>query len=122
MTGYGRHASGLAAEEAVSRLYVQRGAKILERRYRTPEGEIDIILHLDGVIVFVEVKHRRAAQALERAVSERQWQRLADAATRYIMDVANETGRTPVCRFDLALVGPNGLPEIIENARGFEQY
>ena len=121
MSGHRRHATGLAAEETVARHYAGRGAEILARRWRAPEGEIDLILRLDGVLVFVEVKARRV-RGFDPVVSERQWQRLADAATRYMMEIANETGAVPVCRFDLALVGPDGVPEILENARGFERY
>lgn len=111
--------SGAAAEEAAARHYQARGATLRERRLRTPEGEIDLILDLDGVLVFVEVK-RRAAESFDSPVSERQWRRLEKSALHYMMRLQNETGVQPVCRFDVALAGPDGRLRIIENARSFD--
>ena len=39
-------------------LQTPRGAKVRERNFRTRAGEIDLIVELDGCIVFVEVKRR----------------------------------------------------------------
>ena len=36
----------------------RRGYKILEKNYRTPIGEIDVIAQKDGRIVFLEIKTR----------------------------------------------------------------
>jgi len=111
--------SGAAAEGAAARHYQARGATVCERRLRTPHGEIDLVLVLDGVLVFVEVK-RRAAEGFDSPVSERQWRRLENAALHYMMRLQNETGVQPVCRFDVALAGPDGRLRIIENARSFD--
>ncbi|MCH3950349.1 MAG: YraN family protein [Acidaminococcus sp.] len=50
---------GRWGEMIAARYLVQKGYQILERNYRTPRGEIDIIAAKGGVIVFVEVKSRR---------------------------------------------------------------
>ena len=45
-------------ENAAEAYLVARGAKVRERNFRTRAGEIDLIVELDGCIVFVEVKRR----------------------------------------------------------------
>ena len=111
--------SGAAAEDAVARRYEAQGAAVRARRLRTPEGELDLVVEQGGVLIFVEVK-RRAAELFDPPVSARQWRRLENAALHYMMRVQNETGVQPVCRFDVALAGPDGRIRIIENARSFE--
>jgi putative endonuclease len=112
--------SGAAAEDAVARRYQAAGATVLHRRLRTPEGEVDLVLEQDGRTIFVEVKRCRAGG--DPPVSQRQWRRLANAALHYMMHAQNETGVQPVCRFDVALAGPDGQLRIIENARGFDEH
>ena len=111
--------SGAAAEDAAARHYQARGATILARRLRTPEGELDLVVEQDGILVFVEVK-RRTARLFDSPVSERQWRRLENSALHYMIRAQNETGVQPVCRFDVALAGPDGRLRIIENARSFD--
>jgi putative endonuclease len=112
--------SGSAAEDAVARRYQAMGATVLHRRLRTPGGELDLVLEKDGRTIFVEVKRCRAGD--DRPVSQRQWGRLANAALHYMMRAQNETGVQPVCRFDVALAGPDGQLRIIENARSFDEH
>jgi putative endonuclease len=110
--------SGAAAEDAVARHYESLGAAVRQRRLRTPEGELDLVLEHDGQIVFVEVK--RARTGADDPVGQRQWRRLENAALHYIVCIQNQTGVAPVCRFDVAIAAPDGRLRIIENARSFE--
>jgi len=126
--------TGLAAEDTAARMAVSRGLAVLERRYKTPHGEIDLIAHdpaaPHGLIVFVEVKARRSADEAAHAIAPRQWQRLQHAALHYAgvyhtptnqLDTpASSTG--PDLRFDVVLVGRDGLARWIENARGFDEF
>jgi putative endonuclease len=53
------HASsqlGAAGEQLAADHLIQHGFQILERNYRTPRGELDIIAFDGTTIVFVEVK------------------------------------------------------------------
>ena len=111
------HFSGVAAEEAAARRYCAGGGRIRAKRWRCPEGELDLVVELLGEIVFVEVKARRAWGA--EAVSARQWARIGAAASRYL---AEQTDGTRPCRFDLALVDGAGRLERIENARAFDGW
>ncbi|HSF96041.1 MAG TPA: YraN family protein [Thermohalobaculum sp.] len=113
---------GLSAEDQVARAYQKRGAEILARRHRNEAGEIDLILRLDGILVFVEVKRRKNRAALSESITDRQWRRLGMAATHYMMSRKDETGPVSGCRFDAALVGADGSFEIIENARSFDEH
>lgn len=58
-----RHVLGLAAEEAVARWLAADGWRVLARRWRAPEGELDLVaLDPDAVLVGVEVRARRSAR------------------------------------------------------------
>ena len=107
------HQAGLAAEEIAARWYTDHGAAILARRWRRPEGEIDLIIRDSETIVFVEVK-QRSRRATDDPVTPTQWQRLENAANAYIMTAA--TGDAPV-RFDLVLVDEVGAVTVTKNAR-----
>ncbi len=52
---------GKWGEEQAARYLQRLGMKILERNFRTPVGEIDIIARHKKILVFVEVKTRRSA-------------------------------------------------------------
>lgn len=124
------HRTGLAAEDTAARMAVSRGLAVLERRYRTPHGEIDLIAASPGLLVFVEVKARRSAEEAAHAISARQWARLQAAALHYTGVYHTRTNRFdtaasstgPDLRFDVVLVGRDGLARWIENARGFDEF
>lgn len=51
--------TGRKAEKAASTYLEMRGYRVLERNWRRPRCEIDIIAEKEGTIYFVEVKYRR---------------------------------------------------------------
>lgn len=116
--GRSAHDAGRAAEDIAARHYEAIGGAIAARRWRVAEGEIDLVVRLPGVLVFVEVKSGRHA-ARRDMISARQWLRLEAAALRYM--VASETGETQM-RFDAAFIGPDGAVDVVENARSFEAW
>jgi len=59
--GDDRKQYGQQGEDAVARFLRRKGYKIIQRNYRTPLGEIDIIARHQKTLVFVEVKARRSS-------------------------------------------------------------
>ncbi|OGN05391.1 MAG: hypothetical protein A2831_01480 [Candidatus Yanofskybacteria bacterium RIFCSPHIGHO2_01_FULL_44_17] len=57
---------GFLAENIAARYLEDGGYEVIDKNYRKPWGEIDIIAQKDGVVVFVEVKSSgREAEGLE---------------------------------------------------------
>jgi putative endonuclease len=54
----GRREEGIQGEEQATKTLKDRGYRIIEKNYRSPFGELDIIAEEGGYIVFVEVKKR----------------------------------------------------------------
>lgn len=95
----------------------KKGYRIVERNYRSPVGEIDIIAEHRGTVVFVEVKARTPSTygLPEEAVNRRKQQRIARAALLYLSRLKEE----PPARFDIIsvhMLGPKAEIEHIENA------
>lgn len=105
--------AGLSAEDTVARCYAREGACILEKRWRGPGGEIDLILSEGDRVVFVEVKKSKThAQALQR-VTSRQMARVLSSAEAYL-DHCPKGALTDV-RVDVALVDAQGVVDIVPN-------
>lgn len=105
--------NGIAAEEIAARAYMAQGGRVLERRWKVPEGEIDLIVSLDGLLIFVEVKSRKSIVAARRALLPAQQVRLIACAEQYL---AKNADLNTACRFDLAALDHLGCIEIVENA------
>jgi putative endonuclease len=58
-----RHRLGAAGEQLAAEHLRRLGYTLLARNHRTRWGELDLIVHRPGVIVFVEVKTRRTSAA-----------------------------------------------------------
>jgi putative endonuclease len=98
-----RRTLGQAAEDAAARFLGRAGLTVVERNVRFSEGEIDLVCRDDGVVVFVEVKCRRATwgDAPAAAVSWHKQRRLTRLAQHYLK-WRRLTGAR--CRFDVVSV------------------
>lgn len=86
--------------EAKARRYLRlRGYRILQKNYKNPFGEVDIIAKKRGVIAFIEVKTRLSDDygTPSQAVTEQRKHRYIMGAKYYF------AGRQPDCtvRFDV---------------------
>jgi putative endonuclease len=88
-THLNNHEYGMLGEDLAARFLESEGLKLIERNWRTREGEIDIIAQDDvGVIHFCEVKTRRSLAAgnpLE-AISKKKALRLQRLALSWMLD------------------------------------
>lgn len=90
---------GKAAERKAEAYLAGKGYRILERSWRTPLGEVDIIAQDGKTVVFVEVKARSSFSfgPAESAVDRRKQGRIAKAALAYLQ----RRGRENPVRFDV---------------------
>ena len=105
---------GHAAEFVALLFLAAKGYRTLARRYRTPLGEIDLVLKRGGTIVFAEVKARPSLIEGMEAVGPAAERRIAGAADVWLSRHPRAAGMTH--RFDLVLVRPWRLPRHLPNA------
>jgi putative endonuclease len=105
---------GLSAESRAALLLIAKAYRILERRWRTPFGEIDIIARRRGVVVFVEVKARGSIDEAVEAVTERTQRRVVAAAQLWLARHPQHANGD--VRFDVIVVTPGKMPRHIVNA------
>ncbi|MFT5487861.1 MAG: putative endonuclease [Paracoccaceae bacterium] len=91
-----------------------KGYRLLDRRIRTPAGEIDLVMRKGAVVVFVEVKARQSRAQAAEAISLTQRRRIVRAAAHYI--AANPRLGALTQRFDAVLVEPRKWPHHVINA------
>jgi putative endonuclease len=102
-----RQTLGQAAEEAAAVFLRRVGLTVVERNVRFSAGEIDLVCRDAGVVVFVEVKCRRAGwdAAPAAAVSWQKQRRLTRLAQLYLKWRRLDGVR---CRFDVVSVTLSG--------------
>ena len=101
--------------ERLAALFLQmRGYRILDRRVRTPLGEVDLIARRGDLVAFVEVKHRATLDAAAGSVTPQAWQRISRAADFWMARHPALAG----CgwRYDIIALAPRHLPRHIQDA------
>lgn len=110
---------GARGEEAACRHLERNGYRILERNYRGPRYEVDIVAGERGVLAFVEVKTRRPGEEESGllAVGAGKQHRLMRAAEHYLL--THPEARSLPCRFDVVMVeaGPGGEARVLRLLR-----
>lgn len=108
-----RYQFGCAAEEQAARHYESRGGCVVSRRFKVREGEIDLIVWMGPVLVFIEVKARRTLETAAQSIKPGQIGRLQNAALAYVTQLG--LGPETEMRFDAVLIDRTGGLEVIEN-------
>jgi putative endonuclease len=114
-----RSEKGIAGENRAAAYLKQQGFIILNRNWRTRNGEIDIIaLSSRDVLVFVEVKTLPGgdAQVLAHELNKKKQQRITETAKCFLLN--NRQYSNSSVRFDVIVIDMPGVEPVyhIENA------
>jgi putative endonuclease len=108
------HAHGHRAE-TIALWYLRfKGYRLLAQRFKTPAGEIDLVMRRDNTTVFIEVKARATVDDSMMAVSPFQSRRIASAAAYFT--ARNTKAAMGFQRFDIVAVPSYLWPTHIKNA------
>ncbi len=84
-----------------------KGYKILERRYKTRVGEIDLIARRNNMIIFVEVKARKIREEALESITPKMKLRIVNTARYYLAH--NIADGDVQFRFDVVAIMPATL-------------
>lgn len=113
-----RKKTGNAGENQAAEYFLKNGYQLVERNFRTNQGEIDIIAEKENFIVFVEVKTlpKGNLEFLSHVLDSRKQKRIIKTAKRFL--AINRQYSNSYIRFDVIVLDMPGLPQVyhIENA------
>lgn len=94
---------GTLGEEETLAQYRRRGYRLLARNWRSPLGELDLVLSRGDLVVFCEVKTRRGAGfgGPHEAVTWKKQRKLRQLAEAFL---SNSGAKSVAVRFDVASV------------------
>lgn len=106
--------NGAAAERAALQYLEHAGLSLLGRNYRSPFGEIDLIMEQQDTLVFVEVRFRSRSDygTPAESVDPRKQARLRATAEHYLQHNGRVSKRP--CRFDIVAVTPSAQGNRVE--------
>ncbi len=106
---FGRRGEDLAA------WYLRlKGYRIVEKRVKTPGGEIDLVARRFGVTAFVEVKSRISRRELGMALEAVNTRRISRAAEHYV--ARHPALAATALRFDVIFLAPMMWPRHVKGA------
>ena len=118
--GYANIKKGREGEELAVRFLKKSGYGIVERNYRCPYGEIDIIARDGKVLVFVEVKARTSGAfgLPKESVDRRKQRHIIKASADYLAKngLAESPARFDVVSIEIDGKGGGASTELIKNA------
>jgi putative endonuclease len=100
---------GVSAEGRAALYLAAKGYRVLARRWRSPVGEVDLVMRRGRLLVFVEVKARGRLEEAAEAVTVRQRRRIVAGAEARLAVHPEHAGYD--MRFDAVLVAPGRLPQ-----------
>lgn len=114
-----RKALGKLGESLAARELERRGYRIVERNWRCPAGEMDLVAEQRGVLVFVEVRTRRGRErgTPEESLTTRKQAKLIEVAQAYLEEgTSDRDWRIDVVAVELSSRGELLRVDVIENA------
>jgi putative endonuclease len=109
---------GDAGEDRAALYLEEKGFKIIARKWRTRNGEIDIIAEKDDYLVFFEVKTlpKGTNDMLLRELNQEKQQRILKTSKRFLLN--HRQYNDSYIRFDVIVIDMPGYPPVyhIENA------
>lgn len=107
--------AGDAAEQLAATFLQEKGLTLLEKNFRCPYGEIDLVMRDGKTLVFIEVRLRSNDNygGAAMSITQAKQQKLTRTAERYL-----QIHGDAACRFDAILMqstDPNAV-EWIQNA------
>jgi putative endonuclease len=103
------------AAEVIALWYLRcKGYRLLARRFKAPQGEVDLIMRRGETTAFIEVKARKTVDDAIIAVTPWQSRRIASACATWM--ARDPRAAAGYCRFDIVAVPASLWPRHIENA------
>ena len=83
-----KYYSGLKGEELAIKYFSKNGFKLVSKRYKSSEGEIDLIMenNKQKIIVFIEVKRRKEVYDYSCVISKKQWKRIYKSSEVFLIE------------------------------------
>ena len=95
---------GDAGEQRATDFLIEKGYKIIDRNWRTKDGQIDIIAEKDEIIVFVEVKTlpNCTYDMIQREINYQKQQRILKTTKRFLINHREYNNK--FVRFDVIFI------------------
>lgn len=117
-----RRETGTLGENLACEFLGKNGYSIIEKNFRCPGGEVDIIAQQQDTLVFVEVRTKRSRRfgGPEESITPVKMERLRNIAAYYWQSHSNltESWRIDVVAIQINNHGRVSRIELIENAVG----
>jgi len=105
---------GLLAEFFAKLYFIFKAYRILEHRFKTPYGEIDLIVKRGKTLIFVEVKLRKTLAEAAESVNKHNQYRIIRTAELYLQQYPEYNDCE--MRFDVFAMALYSFPKHIKNA------
>ncbi len=118
---YNSTSIGKRGEEKACNHLINNGYTIVERDWRTLQGEIDIIAEKKDVLIFFEVKTvpNSASETLELILGKIKQKKIVETAKRFLN--INRQYKERYIRFDVLIIDMHGLPPVYHIQSAFSE-
>ena len=113
------YSRGVEGENQAEQHLCKLGMSCIDRRYRSPYGEIDLIMLDQNALVFVEVKARSIAtlQAAQAAVTPTKQRRIIQTALCFLNDHPEYADH--LMRFDIVSISADCIHHLPNAFQGY---